>query len=212
MSSTLGDALGRRILYSVETQRCFGCHTTASTTNNKFDPEHLIPGVSCEACHGPGANHEAMMKSGQRGLGIGSILNPGRLDPVDLVDFCGACHRTFMDVGLAGLTGIPNLRFQPYRLERSSCWRHDSRITCLTCHDPHQPRERPPVWYDQKCLRCDRSSARSYIPGEHSAKTCRVSSNNCISCHMPKYDMPGMHFKFTDHFIHIVRKREAYSN
>src|SRR5262249_44254615 len=127
-SSTLDDALGRRMLYSVETQRCFGCHTTASTTNNKFDPEHLIPGVSCEACHGTGANHEAMMKSGHGGLGIGSILNPGRLDPVDLVDFCGACHRTFMDVGLAGLTGIPNLRFQPYRLERSSCWRHDSRI------------------------------------------------------------------------------------
>jgi len=38
------------------------------------------------------------MKSGQRELGIGSILNPGRLDPVDLVDFCRACHRIFMDV------------------------------------------------------------------------------------------------------------------
>jgi Cytochrome c554 and c-prime len=63
-SPTLEDALGRRMLYSAETQRCFGCHTTASTTNNKFDPEHLIPGITCEACHGPGAAHEG---SGQCG-------------------------------------------------------------------------------------------------------------------------------------------------
>ena len=73
---------------------CRTCHASRQRSTT----EHLIPGVSCEACHGPGANQEAMMKSGQRELGIGSILNPGRLDPVDLVDFCGACHRTFMDV------------------------------------------------------------------------------------------------------------------
>jgi predicted CXXCH cytochrome family protein len=209
-SSTLEEALGRRMLYSAETQRCFGCHTTASTTNNKFDPEHLIPGITCEACHGPGADHVAMMKAGQRELGLASILNPGRLDPVDLVDFCGACHRTFMDVGLADITGIRDLRFQPYRLERSSCWKRDPRITCLTCHDPHRPRERDLARYDQKCLGCHGSAAGSGRPSDHPPRTCKVSTNDCVSCHMPKYDMPGMHFQFTDHFIRIVRKGEDY--
>jgi hypothetical protein len=29
---------------------------------------------------------------------------------------------------------------------------------------------------------------------------------------MPKYEVPGMHSKFTDHFIRIVRKGEGYSD
>ena len=28
---------------------------------------------------------------------------------------------------------------------------------------------------------------------------------------MPKYEVPGMHAKFTDHFIRVVRKGEGYS-
>jgi hypothetical protein len=36
-----------------ETRRCFGCHTTASTTANRFDPTHVTPGFTCEACHNP---------------------------------------------------------------------------------------------------------------------------------------------------------------
>jgi len=27
---------------------------------------------------------------------------------------------------------------------------------------------------------------------------------------MPKYDVPGMHAKFTDHFIRVVPKGEGY--
>ena len=34
-------------------QSLFRCHTTASTIDDKFDEENLIPGVTCEACHGP---------------------------------------------------------------------------------------------------------------------------------------------------------------
>ncbi len=209
-SHTLEDALGRRMLYAPETRRCFACHTSASTTNSWFDPSRLIPGVTCEACHGPGASHVAMMKAGQRELGLASILNPGRLNPVDQVDFCGACHRTFMDVGLSQTSGIRNLRFQPYRLERSQCWKRGQSITCLTCHDPHQPRVRDLSWYDDKCLSCHRPAAGAAPTSDHPVKTCTVSANNCASCHMPKYEIPGMHFKFTDHFIRILSKGDSY--
>jgi hypothetical protein len=210
---TLEDALGRRMTYAPETHRCFGCHTTASTTNNRFDPSRLIPGVTCEACHGPGATHVAMMKAGEREEGVASIMNPGRLNPVDVVDFCGACHRSYMDVALTQTFGILNLRFQPYRLERSQCWgKGDARITCLACHNPHRSRVRDLASFDDKCLSCHRSGSNSPPTNDHPGKACSVSSNNCVSCHMPKYDMPGMHFKFTDHFIRIVRKDEPYSD
>jgi hypothetical protein len=206
-SSTVEDALGRRMLYSGETRRCFGCHNTASTVSNRFDPTRMVPGVTCEACHGPGAKHVALMKAGQNEVGLAAILNPARLNPVDLVDFCGACHRTFMDVGLSQTFGILNLRFQPYRLERSRCWKNDPLITCLTCHDPHMPRVRDLAAYNDKCLGCHGSGAAS---AHRPPKSCSASASSCVSCHMPKYDMPGMHFKFTDHFIRIVRDGDSY--
>jgi len=87
-----------------ETKRCFGCHTTASTIKDQFEPEHAAWGVTCEACHGPGADHAAAMKAeDQKGKEL--IFNPAQLDPVASVDFCGACHRTWQDVVGNGLIG-----------------------------------------------------------------------------------------------------------
>jgi hypothetical protein len=206
--STLEDALGRNMLYGGETQRCFGCHTTASTTNRRFDPTHLIPGVTCEGCHGPGAKHVAAMKAEKIKLGLKAILDPGQLNPVDQVDFCGACHRSYVDVVLSKTFGIRNLRFQPYRLERSQCWiKSNNGITCLACHNPHQPRVRDVASYDDRCLSCHQ---RGHSASDRSFKSCTVNTSNCVSCHMPKYEVPGMHAKFTDHFIRIVRKDDGY--
>jgi predicted CXXCH cytochrome family protein len=203
-SSTLEAALGRQ-MHATETQKCFGCHTTASTTSNRFDPSRLIPGVTCEACHGPGAKHIAAMKAQQTKQGLSSIFDPGQLNPVDSMDFCGACHRTFADVVLARVDGIRNVRFQPYRLEKSQCWsKSGGGITCLACHNPHQTRMQDSTSYDDVCLTCHRSGST------HPGKLCPVSQKQCVSCHMPKYPMPGMHFEFTDHFIRVVRKGETY--
>jgi len=207
-SATLEEALGRKMLYGRETQRCFGCHNTASTASNKFDPSHMIPGVTCEACHGPGARHISAIKAGRIEEGSAALMNPGKLDAIDLVDFCGACHRTFMDVALTQTFGIQNLRFQPYRLEKSQCW-EKGRVSCLDCHDPHRSRVRDLAAYDTPCLGCHRSAGSAPTP-DHPGKACPVSAGHCVSCHMPKYEVPGMQFKFTDHFIRIVRKGEGY--
>ncbi len=108
---SLESAAGRP-LSGAEAHRCFACHTTASTTNYTFDPQHLIPGVTCESCHGPGAKHVAAMRAGAEG-GEELIFNPRRLTPSDSVDFCGACHRTWWDVSSNKDIGILNLRFAP---------------------------------------------------------------------------------------------------
>jgi len=59
--ASLEKAIGRPLSTS-EVRGCFDCHTTAATANDRFDPQHAIPGVTCEACHGPGANHIAAAK------------------------------------------------------------------------------------------------------------------------------------------------------
>lgn len=206
--TTLESALGHE-LDADTIQKCFGCHTTAATISNVFDPKHAEPGVQCEACHGPGVNHVAAMHISGASQLDGDAISPGRLSPVDSVDFCGACHRTFMDValGMPGNDRLINVRFQPYRLEKSRCWngKGDPRITCIACHDPHQLLVRDVKAYDSKCLACHSDSAKGGPEPRVTTTTCKISTKNCASCHMPKYEIKQMHGEWTDHFIRVVR-------
>lgn len=62
---TLVEAAGRQISVD-ETQRCFGCHTTGAVRGSRLQLDHYFPGVSCESCHGPGAQHVAAIKAGEK--------------------------------------------------------------------------------------------------------------------------------------------------
>jgi hypothetical protein len=204
-ADSMAKALGRKVS-SGEAQKCFGCHTMASTVSGVFTPAKATPGVTCEVCHGPGAAHAAAEKNGFREEGAGLVLNPKNLSPADSVDFCGACHRTWWDVTQDGLIGAGTLRFPAYRLEKSRCWGNgDSRVTCVACHDPHQPLVKDSAAYDQRCLSCHVSSA-GQSKSDHPGGLCPVAQKDCVSCHMPKYETPDMHTKFTDHMIRVVRK------
>jgi Cytochrome c554 and c-prime len=198
-------------------QQCFACHTTASSVRQHFDPDHATPGVTCEACHGPGARHVKAIEAKQLKTAAEAILDAGSFGPVDLVDFCGACHRAPLDVAAAKINNPLNIRFQPYRLSKSRCWsRPDPRITCIACHDPHVPLVRGAAFYDAKCLACHGTAtadaatgiARDRLHSRPSA--CPVSTEHCVSCHMPKFEDPQFHGSFTDHDIRIVRPGDPY--
>jgi Cytochrome c554 and c-prime len=196
-----------RLMSMDETRRCFGCHTTAATTKNHFDPANMILGVSCEACHGPGAQHVAAAKAGwDEQMVAASIENPARLTPAESVDFCGACHRTLQDVLADGpkRIGTLNVRFTPYRLENSRCWKKaDARITCVACHDPHQPLDLDPASYDSHCLQCHLAAGTNQAD-DHRGSACPVGVKLCVTCHMPKFRNPVLHASFTDHWIRIA--------
>ena len=215
--TTVEAALGRA-LSPTETRRCFGCHTTAFSTRVASPVSELMPGVTCEACHGPGRAHAEAMRQDKEEEGLAAIVNPATFKPVDSVDFCGACHATFWDVTLAGEKGISALRSQPFRLQSSRCWGEgDRRITCVACHNPHEPLERTAAFYDARCLSChratdatpesDRAPASSSLAAiAPHAPSCKARGREqCATCHMPKYKVPEMHFSFTDHLIRVVR-------
>lgn len=208
--ASLENAMGR-LLEPSTLQLCFGCHTTASTTSAGFDPAHLMAGVTCEACHGPGAEHVAFMDDDETEKGRLAIFDPSRLSPVALVDFCGACHRTLNDVYELGMNGVGNVRFQPYRLENSRCWGNgDARLTCIACHDPHQPLIREAGAYDGKCLACHVVAPATKASNDHPGKRCPVGKKDCVTCHMPRVDLPNMHAPFTDHRIRVVKRGAPY--
>ena len=198
---SLADAVGR-LMPKDETLQCFSCHTTGTVKGGKLDFDTLVPGIQCEACHGPGGEHIALGKKGEPNAH--KIFNPGKLNGDDLnQEFCAACHRSVEDVtALPRLGGMNNVRFQPYRIFNSKCYSDDRRISCIGCHNVHEPLKMEAAAYDAKCTSCHTQQANTRV--------CKVESKNCTSCHMPKVDLPGSHFKFTDHRIRIVKPGEPY--
>jgi hypothetical protein len=199
--SSLGDAAGR-LLGVHEVVLCFGCHTTDSIHNGRLVQESLIPGIQCEGCHGPSADHVAGIKSGDPKLAAMKKL--GNMSAEESAQFCGQCHRTWDYVATHGPFNAGNVRFQPYRLTISKCFDvDDARISCTTCHDPHRNVEITTAQYDAKCQAC-------HAGGKVGAKICKVATKDCTGCHMPKIELPGSHHRFTDHDIRIVAKNGVY--
>ncbi|HKG15128.1 MAG TPA: multiheme c-type cytochrome [Pyrinomonadaceae bacterium] len=219
--TSLSDALGRAISAS-EARDCFACHTTgAATAGAQLQPERLTLGVSCEACHGPGAEHVAAMEA--KDFKNKRVFNPGQMGTDEMSqEFCGSCHRSAEHVMTnKPLNGLVSVRFQPYRIFTSSGHDPDDRrLGCTACHNPHEDPKEEAAFYDSKCAACHRSPeslksaqlAKSESEDGREAKPCPVSQKACVTCHMPKVEVPGTHFKFTDHRIRVAREGEPFPN
>jgi len=207
----LAEATSRPVDNS-ELLRCFSCHSLGANVGGQLDTSKATMGVTCETCHGPGLKHVQAMEASQLQQGIGDeegrqlIFNPGSLSPGDSVDFCGSCHGTWWDVKLTHMVGIANVRAQAYRLLSSRCWGNgDARLTCIACHNPHEPLSKEASSYDSKCLACHVASPTAKPDKDHPGAGCPVATKDCIICHMPKIEIPDMHTAFADHFIRVVR-------
>jgi hypothetical protein len=89
------------------------------------------------------------------------------------------------------------VRFQPVGMSQSACFtKSDGRLTCLSCHDPHEPAATDRSAYEAACLNC-------HGPGTRPGTACPVSERvGCIGCHMPGRDA-GQGVRFTDHWIRV---------
>ena len=206
--ASLEQAFGRQVSRT-ESLECFGCHAPSAVSGHQLRLENLVPGVTCEACHGPGERHIAAVKSGDsRGL---QIFNPRTLDANTLSqEFCGTCHRSFVQVmQMPAQGGFQNVRFQPYRIFNSKGHnKFDSRISCVACHNPHDKLQQEASFYDSKCLACHLSNPQQARTEMRTARACSVGTQKCAACHMPKVEIPGTHTSFTDHWIRIVKPNE----
>jgi Zn finger protein HypA/HybF involved in hydrogenase expression len=210
---TVQQAFGRPLGNSEKTL-CFGCHSTGTVVNHNLHFESFHPGVSCQHCHAGADKHLQAIKHAK----LNSI--PPKLEtfsPEQISNFCGQCHRTWQTVMRDKLLGQINIRFQPYRLEVSKCFDgSDRRLSCISCHDPHQQVVRDDKAYDAKCLACHSSGAKLSLgmikahPTATAMPVCPVSKANCVSCHMPKMQLAGAHQAFTDHDIRVVQAGQPY--
>jgi hypothetical protein len=192
-----------RLMDSIGARDCFGCHSTGAVSSGRLHLDSIVPGVGCVSCHGKAEVHAAGMRAGDA-----SAVKLAKLDghgAEEMGELCGSCHRTWSQIAANGPRGVLNVRFQPYRLANSKCYdATDARISCTACHDPHSALETRSASYDSKCSACHSVALHT--------KTCRAAKTNCVTCHMPKFELPGAHARFTDHQIRIVRAGESYPN
>jgi hypothetical protein len=195
------EAAGRRMNHSDEVA-CFGCHATNAAHVDELTLDRMTPGVQCQRCHGPTEKHLAAVAQGNPELSVMKDLS--KLSTEEVSNLCGQCHRTWEQIVMAGRFDVTDVRFQPYRLTGSKCYdADDRRISCLACHDPHRQVDTNPGDYDSNCQSC-------HAGGKPGAKACPMSTRNCVSCHMPKVELPGGHYRFSDHRIRIVRAGEPF--
>lgn len=199
--ATAKDALGA-VQTPQDAFRCFNCHATGVIeTNDGPDLGKAQPGVQCERCHGPGRTHGEAAKAGRPRTEIQkAIFNPGRLAARAMVEFCGQCHRAPKPGQVAAAPELDDpisVRFQPYGLMASRCFKVSQKLSCLTCHDPHDnARRSDEAFYTTKCLGCHRE------PVKAGALCKRVQKQDCLPCHMQRA-LPAPYLTFTDHRIRV---------
>jgi hypothetical protein len=227
---------------------CIECHATymqplsSEAATNRFDRQSLVPGISCETCHGPAAAHISLesRRSSQRPVHShepiqAAILNPASFSRDRQVDLCAHCHNGQLEPITPAFSFVPGKPltdfFKPVPLpvsnhpdvhgnqvgllKLSRCYQSSSSMSCSTCHDVHAV-ERPAISYSARCLTC------------HQWQSCKVASklghgaaNNCIDCHMPVLptnkivsETAGkeLHASMRSHWIKIYPQPSASTN
>jgi hypothetical protein len=199
---TIEDAAGHR-LGPRDAMECFACHAAGAAGGGRLHLDTMSPGVGCESCHGPAARHVSAIRAGD--AAAARMPKLGGESTEEISELCGRCHRTWSQIAANGPRGVLNVRFQPYRLTNSRCYSvTDERIRCTACHDPHGSLETSAASYDSRCTACHSAKAGT--------KTCKTAKQDCVTCHMPKVELPGAHARFTDHQIRIAHANDPYPN
>ncbi len=202
---------------------CYDCHVSQLDKNYDAvtDTYHTTwrePGINCEACHGPCAEHNRVCRAVPRGTVPGNLrtLRWSELSSEQVNDACAVCHAKARVIAAPFCPG--NRFFDFYDLV---CLEHadfyaDGRdlgenythttwlmspcvqagmLNCTHCHTSSgrfRFKDRP----NASCLPCH--AQRVLKPGRHTHHaTGNRESPTCVSCHMPMTEFSRM--KRSDH-------------
>lgn len=218
--------------------RCLECHATwfrhVVGSENRFAKDEFLLGVSCERCHGPGADHVAFHRANPDERDAAHVVNPMDLPRDRANEVCAQCHSgggvprrasfTFrpgqeleaylsIDVTSHAARGSVHTANQLSRLILSRCYTESRDMTCADCHDPHRHEHAATPVFSRRCLRCHdvEDCPPAFARGE-------AAREDCITCHMPvvldrKVELQARDgFEFPDmrdHFIRVLRGGEG---
>ncbi len=212
-------ALERNPAYLREVdERCLRCHATHLPLPPGQPVGRAVLGVSCEACHGPGAGHVAkwarnrLLRWLQRAAPDRTIHNPAGASEQPL---CATCHSQTLDVRnrfdafgyrpgapreplfrrRQGSPGTQHSEFESLAASRCT-GTGGKRLSCAGCHDAHAPAPETMEPYNRRCAGCHSS------PSCQQAPVLAPALRDCVACHMPERE-PFEHSRFRNHRIAV---------
>ncbi|MDB5310484.1 MAG: c-type cytochrome precursor [Gemmataceae bacterium] len=197
------------------TPRCLECHNTwfehVPGSVNRYRPDTLILGVSCERCHGPGRDHADFHRAHPGARPGHAVVNPGRLPRDRLMEVCTQCHgnvtkyrdrpfsyrpgellETYYRTAVTKHPEEDHVANQGKYLRQSKCFQKSDTLTCVSCHDPHRPHA-PGAVAAKACLTCHQPAACTDRPRLPAAVR-----DDCVACHMPQRVWMNVHFHTAD--------------
>ena len=197
-------------LYTFNTA-CFGCHVSQLATRydlaaDTYRTTWTEPGINCETCHGPGAEHVAVCRAAptNRPPRDVKIIRTKTMTHAQRNDLCAACHARLAPLTAAfkpgeryydhfDLIALEHADFYPdgrdfgenYTMTGwglSPCARA-GQLDCLHCHTSSGRYLFTAAEANRACLPCH--AERVAQAPAHSGHAAGTKGNACVACHMP---------------------------
>lgn len=191
---------------------CHGCHVSQLTTNydlktNTYSTSWAEPGINCEACHGPSAEHNRALSEVPKGEKPKDmkILSWKDFTPQQKNDACSICHAKTSPVTATFAPGdrffdhfdlvtLEDPDFYPdgrdlgenytYTTWKMSPCAKEGKLHCVTCHTSSgRYRFKAEEKANDACMPCHEKHVKDATAHTHHPEG--SAGNKCIACHMP---------------------------
>ncbi len=190
---------------------CYSCHVSQLSTNYdpKTDTYHTTwaePGINCETCHGPSAEHNKIEKATPKGQPLPElrILRTKTMTKQQRNDLCASCHAKASPLTLEyrpeerffdhfDLVTLEDPDYYPDGRDLGENYTYTSwsmspcaksgKLDCLQCHTSSGRYRFKKEKFNDACMPCHEEQVKNATAHTHH----KVDSpgNKCISCHMP---------------------------
>lgn len=197
---------------------CYSCHVSQLAKNydaklDSYQTKWGEPGINCETCHGPGAEHvrEARLLPPGAPMPDPKLIVARTLTPQQTNDMCGSCHakltvltsdfkpgdRLHDHFGMATLEDrdfYPDGRdlgenFTMTTWGLSPC-AQSGQLDCVHCHTSSGRYKFRTGEPNAACMPCHETRVKTVT--EHSHHPADSAGSKCISCHMPMTEFARM--------------------
>ncbi len=190
---------------------CYSCHVSQLSTN--YDPEtdtyHTAwaePGINCETCHGPSAEHNKIAKVTPRDQPLTDlrIIRTKTMTRQQRSDLCASCHAKASPLTLEykpeerffdhfDLVTLEDPDYYPDGRDLGENYTYTSwlmspcvksgKIDCIHCHTSSGRYRFKKEKFNDACMPCH--AGKVDRPAEHTHHPAESEASKCISCHMP---------------------------
>jgi tetratricopeptide (TPR) repeat protein len=203
---------------------CHGCHVSQLSSNYDLETDTYTttwaePGINCEACHGPSAEHNRVFREapeGQKPQDV-KIISWKSFTPEQKNAACSICHAKMSPITATFAPGdrffdhfdmatVEDPDFYPDGRDLGENYTYTSwmmspcakagKLHCVTCHTSSgRYRFKAEEKANDACMPCHENHVKNAPAHTHHQEG--STGNKCISCHMPMTSFARMNR--TDH-------------